>query len=445
MLGVCLWLSAVLCAACAPSVEDQVEQLAKGGEEREQAKQELLLAKDRAVGPLLEAMEDPGHAAARPELAEVLVSLTMRVDDERIQRVLNQHLAGDPDPRVRARLARQMGLFKRSDAIDALLKALQDEDGEVRYQTLVSLGVLADKLSAAQKEAAEERARQLLDDSHPGVRMEAQIRVEAAIHQWIDQARQLELMVQLAPAESLYHRSLGYSSSSNQARYRLGRFYLDNGQRERGLAMLRQHGMLLDVPLLASAPRMDGRLDDPVWQQAARADSFYQFGWNHYAAFPSDVRTRFYAGYTREALYLGLHAQDEHPDSLMVKTHERDGDVWFEDMVELYFDADLDHRSYVHVGINSIGTTSDAWHQEGLQDQDMSWNARAEVRTYVGPDFWSLEYKLSFGQKELPPPRPGGIWGFDIVRVFRGSEYSQWVRTFGSGHQPDEFGLLLFR
>jgi HEAT repeat protein len=428
-LRACLWLGALWTAACAPSVEDQVEHLARGGQERDGAKQELLLAKDRAVGPLLAAMEDPRYAAARPELAEVLVSLMMRVDDERIEKALSQHLAADPDPRVRARIARQMGLYKRAGALEGLLQVLQDADGEVRYQALVALGVLAGKLSEAQRVRVDERARQLLDDSHPGVRMEAQIRMESTIAQWLEEARQLQLKAQLGAAEALYRRALDHLPGSRQTVYRLGRFYLDNGQRERGLALLRQHGMVLEVPRLAAAPRVNGRLDDPVWQQAAQADSFYQFSSAHKAALPSEVRTRLYVGYTPEALYVGVYARDEHPDSLIVEARERDGRVWFGDTIELFLDADFDHRSYVHLGINSAGAVADAWHREGMQDENLSWNAPIEVGTQVGADHWAMECMVGLGQKELPAPRPGTVWGANIVRVYRGAEYSQWVRT----------------
>jgi tetratricopeptide (TPR) repeat protein len=441
-----LWLVLLPVWACAPSVEDQVAKLGKTGEDREQAKQELLLAKDRAVGPLLEALDDPRYAASRAELAEVLASLMMRVDDDRIGPALDRHLSDDPNPRVRARLARLAGVYHRTAAIDPLLAALAGDDGEVRYQALIALGVLDEKLSEAQRQAIQERSRQLLADEHPGVRVEAQIRCEQAVRQWLDQARQLELQAQLGAAEQLYRKALDYLPTSKQALYRLGRFYLDNGQRERGLAALRQHGMLLDVPRLSAEPRVDGRLDDPVWQQAARADSFYQFSSVHKATLPSEVQTRFYLGYTADGLYLGLYARDQHPDSLVVKTRERDGQVWWEDMVELFFDTHFDHRSYAHVGINSIGTVADVWHRDGITDQDPKWNARSEVGASVGVDHWALEYKLGFGQKEVPAPAPGTLWGANVVRVFRASEYSQWVRTYGGlAHTPDDFGVLLFR
>ena len=45
----------------------------------------------------------------------------------------------------------------------------------------------------------------------------------------------------------------------------------------------------------------------------------------------------------------------------------------------------------------------------------------------------------------VPPSQPGTLREFNIVRTFRGSEFSQWVRTYGySVHRPDDFGLLQF-
>ena len=211
--------------------------------------------------------------------------------------------------------------------------------GEVRYQALVALGLLESKLIEAQKEAVRLKARELDEDKHEGVRMEATINVENYVNQWIGEARQLEVQAEMARAESLYSKALAYSPHSKQGNYRMGRFYLDNGEREKGLDLLRRHGMLLEVPPLAEPPTIDGRIDEV----------------------------------------------------------------------------------------------------EG-------WDAYGEAAVHVGADFWSVEYRLPVATDDFPRPRPGAIWGFNFVRVFRGSEYSQWVRTYGgNAHQPDDFGLLVFR
>ena len=435
---------AFFCAACGPSVEDLIDDLGAGGEQSVEARQHLLLAKEQAVGPLLKALEDQHHREARPELVEVLASLMMRVENDQVGAALLEHLRHDPDPRVKARIARRLGLQKYTGAIEALIDVLGDADGEVRYQALVALSLLESKLIEAQKEAVRLKARELNEDKHEGVRMEATINVENYVNQWIGEARQLEVQAEIARAESLYSKALAYSPHSKQGNYRMGRFYLDNGEREKGLDLLRRHGMLLEVPPLAEPPTIDGRIDEALWRTAARADSFYQFANNHYAALPSEVETEVYIGYIDEALYIGFLALDENPDSLVVG--RRPNMVWWDDDVEFYCDADFDHSTYCQIGFNSAGLVNDKWFNGGLRNEVEGWDAYGEAAVHVGADFWSVEYRLPVATDDFPRPRPGAIWGFNFVRVFRGSEYSQWVRTYGgNAHQPDDFGLLVFR
>lgn len=111
-------------ARCGPSISDQVERLGGTPDERQQARQELLLAKDQAVTPLLKALADPRRAAARGELADVLFSLMARVEDPRILPALLDRLATDADPDVRARIAYLVALHRIPQAADALLAGL---------------------------------------------------------------------------------------------------------------------------------------------------------------------------------------------------------------------------------------------------------------------------------------------------------------------------------
>jgi hypothetical protein len=122
-----------------------------------------------------------------------------------------------------------------------------------------------------------------------------------------------------------------------------------------------------------------------------------------------------------------------------------DAELWHEDIVELFIDPGFTHRNYLHVGINHLGTVHDAWLTGGLSGRGVEWNADARAVAMVGRDFWSLEYRLDFGDVEVPQAKSGAEWGFNFVRVFRGAEYSQWVRTYDGGHRPDDFGLLIFR
>lgn len=459
----CLLIAALVLAGCGPSTHDLIEDLADP-ETREAAHQNLLLAKDQAVEPLLEGLADPELAGSRAQLVEVLVSLMTRVDDARIPTALNELMVHDPDKQIRSRIAQRMGLYKRTEAADALFELLQDDDGDVRYEAILALGGLESRLDSLQLLALGEQAKTLVDDAHPGTRLEAMSRVEDVVHQWVVEARALAINAQMAEAESLYTVALDYFPQSRHTAYDLGRFYYDNGRVDEGLQVLRRYGMALDVPRFAVAPTIDGKLDDEVWSSAARADSSYKFLWgDNYAAPPADVPTSFYVGYTDESLFIGIHAYDDHPDSLVVSVTEadptRDGDisgrgsrgtvdqVWADDCVELFFDTNLDRRSYVHFGINSLGVREDEVMDptSGFdQIARWSWAGDARIAAHVGADFWSLEFQLNFGQKELPPPSSGTVWGFNLVRNYRGEQYNQWVRTYGSGLRPDNFGMLLY-
>ena len=421
-----------------------VEQLASS-DDRESARQELLLAKDRADGPLLDALDDPAYAAARPELAGALLSLMIRVDDPRIHTALSRHLVTDTNPRVRARIAHGLGLHRRAEGAAALIQAMRDdEDIEVRYQALLALDSIGDKLTDDQSSQVDTRALDFVADPHVGIRMEAKIRVDKAVAKWMKQGERRELKAEMAAAESLYSHALAYYPGSKRANYRLGRFYYDNGRQQKGIAVLREHGMLLDVPRFSDAPEIDGRLDDEVWSHAAQADTFYQLSGRHGAALVSQLRSRLYVGYTDDALYIGFYGFDDDPANLLVVGQNFDDEVWWEDVIEIFFDADFDHLDYMQVGINSKAVMADNWY-DGVRSRDEArfWNAAAEAAAYVGDDFWSVEYRLNFGQPELPRPTRGTVWGFNLSRTYRNSEYAQWVRM-SEALAPNEFGLLLF-
>ncbi len=279
--------------------------------------------------------------------------------------------------------------------------------------------------------------------------MEARIRLARAVDEFLAAARKAELEADLDLAADLYRQAVAAWPGGKRANYRLARHLYDHGQIDEGLERLRQNGMLLDLPRLRSEPRIDGRLDEAVWAEAARADTFYQFSGTHNAAVSSDLRSEFLVGYTSEALFIGFRGFDDQIDSLVVTDRGDDEYIFREDMVELYIDADFDQGDYVHAGVNTRGVITDRHHVPGrrpVRDKWWAWDIDGEAAAHVGEDFWSLEYRLEFGQPQLPRPKPGTVWGFNFVRTFRGREYTQWVRTFGmNAHNPDDFGLLLFR
>ena len=76
------------------------------------------------------------------------------------------------------------------------------------------------------------------------------------------------------------------------------------------------------VPRLKEPPRIDGTLDDPAWQKAARFKDFKTF--HPMAGKPPSERTEIYLTYDHENIYLGVHAFDSEPDKVRATGTQRD-------------------------------------------------------------------------------------------------------------------------
>ncbi len=157
--------------------DDLIDDLSGTVEEREAATQELLLAKERAVEPLLHSLADSQRAEARAALVEILVSLMIRVDDERIGSALTRLLAQDSDATLRGRLIRLAGMHRRTQLLDAVITALGDTDAKVRLEAIIAFDSFSGRLGPEQEAVVDSLARLLLHDDEIAVRNEAMIRV----------------------------------------------------------------------------------------------------------------------------------------------------------------------------------------------------------------------------------------------------------------------------
>jgi hypothetical protein len=429
-------------ASCSPSVEDQVQDLAAGAAS-ENTRQALLLAKERAVGPLLGALDGPLEAGVRTQVARILAALMMRTEDKRIEPTLVRLLRHDPDPTVRASVAKQFGMHGRTSFLPALLAATEDSVALVRQEALIALGSMQnrwldheDKILTA--------AQALTHDDHLGTRVEALIVTSVGVQKRLQGARNASLAGDLVGAESLMVAALAFAPGDKRAAYDLGRLYLDKGDTVNGQQVMRRHGLLMDVPRLRAAPAIDGVPDEPVWQDAAHTDSLWLISRDHEAALPTDIRTDLYVGWRVDGLYIAMVAWDPEPADLVIGLQQDDDDTrgsWIEDRLEIFLDPTLSRSRFVQLCINPEGTITDG----SLPSEDeFAWDAEGTWASHVEDDRWSTEVFLRFTE-DMSRPEPGQMWGANLVRCFRGQEFIMWVRTSNNSIQPHQFGTLVFR
>ena len=429
--GVCALTTTAYLAACGPSIEDSIDKLAAGPDERAMGKHELILAKDRAIEPIIAALESQDRAEVRPDLAEVLVSMMLRSDNPQIEAALKHHLLDDSDPRVRGRIADKLGLHLKSEFFDVFLQAVADPSPTVQTAAMLALEHVLRKLDEEQTRTLRRLSRENARAEDREVREGALFLVEEFVGAWAKKAREAALKANLSKADSLYNVALAYAPNSRQARYYLGTFYFEYGDRERALQFLRENRLLIDLPRFASAPKIDGRLDDQAWEGAVRIDSFYVHAESR-TTLPPLVESYAVMGYSDEALYWGVHCFDAHPESLMVKPYGDDDSAdGRQDNIMFRFDRNLDRKTIVQVSVNSAGAVRDGRNDFNKSyTRDFTWDADATAATYVGDDFWSVELEFRWEPEYHPRPAPGEISGIDIVRLFRWTQWSQPFRGY---------------
>ena len=467
-LSVCPVVAALfLLCGCGDPVEEHVKGVLAGGEGREEALMELLFAKADALPPLFAALDDSTQSPqGRADLVEVLWKLYIRESHPSILPALTR-LIGDPAPEVRLAVARALGDMEKKDPIHPLLDQLKVErDEAIQLQILIALEILdgwqmermgassAFTVAGGQELSPDERAefvRQVETIYHTAIqdtlRQQAEELLEKIVAQRVQKAHKAILKADLERAEQEYLDALELKPDSRNALMSLGKFYYFNGQRQRGLELLEQHGMVLRIPLLAQAPVIDGDLDDPVWKQAVRIDSFFQTI-NMLRAVSIEGRSEAYVAYTDTSICLAVKGYEEDTQILVARHTDHDSNLWQDDCAEIFFDTDLDQRTFYQIVANTLGTVFDM--EYSAEDTDSSnpsvWNCELRVATRVESTFWSLEMEIPFRGLGGVRVERGAVWGFNLarVRIGSGAEHGAWMTTYGFALRPDRFGLLVF-
>jgi hypothetical protein len=194
-----------------------------------------------------------------------------------------------------------------------------------------------------------------------------------------------------------------------------------------------EHGQppTVHVPNLSGRIQIDGRLSEPVWGQAATCEGFISLDGKSPASQPTSVRV-FYGD---AGLWFGFRCRQ--PNAPIVHFTGRDQDIYSDDSVEIFLDADCAGRRYHHFVINAAGVVRD---DLGMDPQ---WNGAWESATVPTPDGWSCEVFIPFATVGLNSPGAMPL-GMNLCRNDAArKESSSWAGLAGLFHQPDAFGLAM--
>jgi hypothetical protein len=151
------------------------------------------------------------------------------------------------------------------------------------------------------------------------------------------------------------------------------------------------------IRIEGSAPRIDGHLNDAVWQGAPGIEDFEQK--RPLEGVPPSERTKVIIAYDNDALYVGARMYRTDPSRIPRAISRRDGYANAE-FVSITLDTQLDRRTAFGFSISAAGVRGDYHHSQdnemhGRESQyDPVWEGAAIIDS-IG---WTAEMRIPFSQ-----------------------------------------------
>ncbi|HUF27406.1 MAG TPA: DUF5916 domain-containing protein [Gemmatimonadaceae bacterium] len=181
------------------------------------------------------------------------------------------------------------------------------------------------------------------------------------------------------------------------------------------------------IPRIDAEVRIDGRLDEAAWQQAARLTGFRQY--QPVDGRPAEERTEVLVWYSPRAIHFGIIAHARDPRTIRATVADRDA-IDRDDRITIYLDTFDDRRRAFVFAVNPLGVQADGVHTEGAVSAgrlfggtlDYSPDFHFESRGALTDSGYVVEVRIPFRSLRYPSGSPQR-WGLQIVRNVPESGY----------------------
>jgi len=197
---------------------------------------------------------------------------------------------------------------------------------------------------------------------------------------------------------------------------------------------------------LATAPILDGLVNEPAWQEIDPATNLVQQQPDEGQAATEKTEVRF--GYDDRYLYIGIICFDSSPSDIVVNQNRRDGSLTDTDSIQILLDTFHDQHNAFIFGTSPTGSAYDAQVSKGGQGDNnvgrppgvsqtgaqsagaaalnLNWDAVWDVKSQVTARGWEAEMAIPFATLRYQPGKDR-TWGLQILRNFRRrNEQSFW-------------------
>ncbi|MEE9176239.1 MAG: carbohydrate binding family 9 domain-containing protein, partial [Thermodesulfobacteriota bacterium] len=118
--------------------------------------------------------------------------------------------------------------------------------------------------------------------------------------------------------------------------------------------------------------KVDGLLDEPVWEKAPEIGDFIQF--EPERGKPASLRTIAKILYDEKFIYFGFICYDPQPEKIAAQMTKRDANIPNDDAVGVFLDTFHDRRNCYFFMTNLLGTQRDGRITENGRTSETTWD-----------------------------------------------------------------------
>ena len=184
-------------------------------------------------------------------------------------------------------------------------------------------------------------------------------------------------------------------------------------------------------------PVLDGRLDEPLWQNAAVITDFHEVSPNEFES-PSE-ETRFRVIYGKDALFIAAEFTDSEPDRIVARVMRQGDFSEGEDGLKIILDPFHNGRSGYVFQLTPNGIRGDGLFRN-VTDINWDWEAIWNAGTEIHDTGWTAEIEIPFKTLSFNPAND--TWGINFTRTIgRRKEDIGWV-SYNRAQNPANSGTL---
>jgi hypothetical protein len=175
----------------------------------------------------------------------------------------------------------------------------------------------------------------------------------------------------------------------------------------------------LQIAPAASKIEVDGALDEPAWQSAAKLELGYETRPAENA--PPPVRTEALFTYDDGHFYIAFRAHD--PSPVEIRAHLTDRDAAFsDDFVGIVLDTFNDERRAFEFFVNPLGVQMDMFQDDVGGSEDVTWDAIWDSAGKVHGGGYDVEIAIPWSSLRFQRAEGAQTWGFDAIRFYPRSQ-----------------------